>query len=248
MDTAEIDFDKLIELQRLDAEIRHAALFLENIPRLLDEIDKKIEAGSLAVAEARENLARNQKSRRELESQVKDAKVQITRFKRQLNEVKTNREYTALLHEIGEVQQTVDQMEERIISEMLAADDIEEEIRAALHKQSQDEETLRRDKDVLVLKRREMEEKHRRLTLDKAALLPQVPPEQARLYASIAAKKAGTALSPVKGDFCAMCHMRIRPQMINEIRQRREIMLCENCGRILYWPAKPEGQAEEPIG
>ena len=37
---------------------------------------------------------------------------------------------------------------------------------------------------------------------------------------SIFNKKNGSALSPVKGDFCAICHMRIRPQMLNEIRDR----------------------------
>jgi predicted nucleic acid-binding Zn-ribbon protein len=57
---------------------------------------------------------------------------------------------------------------------------------------------------------------------------------------SIFNKKNGSALSPVKGDFCAMCHMRIRPQMLNEIRDRNKIHLCENCGRILYWVTKPE--------
>ena len=64
-----------------------------------------------------------------------------------------------------------------------------------------------------------------------------------KLYMSIFNKKNGSALSPVKGDFCAMCHVRIRPQMLNEIRDRSKIYLCENCGRILYWVYKPEHKA-----
>ena len=37
-----------------------------------------------------------------------------------------------------------------------------------------------------------------------------------------------------------MCHMRVRPQMLNEIRDKTKVIICENCGRILSWTAKPE--------
>ena len=136
----EIDFDKLIQLQDLDSEIKQTTLFLESIPRLIEEIDRKIKAGSQAVADAKEKLSVNQKTRRDLEASVKDVKVQIGKFKRQLGEVKTNKEYTALLKEIEESQHEVDAVEEKIISEMLAADDIDEEIKSATRRQNQEHE------------------------------------------------------------------------------------------------------------
>jgi len=40
--------------------------------------------------------------------------------------------------------------------------------------------------------------------------------------------------------------MRVRPQMLNEIRDKVKVILCENCGRILYWTAKPEPVKPEP--
>jgi predicted nucleic acid-binding Zn-ribbon protein len=239
----DIDFDKLIRLQNLDSEIKHNTLFLENIPRLIEDIDRKIQAGSQAVADAKEKLAQNQKKRRDLEGSVKDIKVLIARFKRQLNEVRTNKEYTVFLKEIEESQHKVDGIEEGIISEMLAADDIEEEIKAATLKQSQEHEDLKKDQVMLVEKKREMEAKRDRLIREREDLLPLIPSEQMKLYMSIFNKKNGSALSPVKGDFCAMCHVRIRPQMLNEIRDKSKIYLCENCGRILYWVIKPEHKA-----
>ncbi len=245
MDASGADFDNLIRLQELDARIRHASLFLDSLPRLVDEIEQKIKAGSAAVAAARERLSRNQKSRRDLETEVKDAKGQISKFKRQLNDVKTNREYTSLLHEIEEMQRAVDAQEEKIIAEMLAADDIEQEIQAALRQQTRDEAELRKDQEVLQAKKREMEETLRGLQAERDAVVPRIRPELLRVYTSIAGKKSGVAMSEVKGDFCATCHMRIRPQMINEIRQRVETILCENCGRILYWDTRPEAAAAE---
>jgi len=236
----DIDFDLIIQLQHLDSEIHATTQVLEGIPRLIQDIDKKIQSGSKSVAEAKDKIAQNQKRRRDLENEVKDIKGQIGKYKRQLNEVKTNKEYTSFLKEIGEAQHKVDGLEEAIIAEMLAADDLEEEIRTASVKQGQEEESLRKERLALDEKGREMEKKKVRLIEERAALLARIPPDQMRLYEAIFLKKGGIALSPVKDDFCAMCHMRIRPQMLNEIRERSKIILCENCGRILYWPARPE--------
>ena len=244
----DIDFAKLIRLQEIDSELHQTSLYLDNLPRLIEEIDRKVQADTLAVADAKDKLTRNQKRRRDLESQVKDLKVTITRYKRQLNEVKTNREYTGLLKEIEDTQRQVDGFEEQIITEMLAADDVEEEIKAALVKQSQEADILRKDKEVLLQKKREMDDRRARLDAERAELLPQIPAEQQRLYQAIAGKKSGVAMSPVRGDFCAMCHMRIRPQMLNEIRDGTKVIACENCGRILYWPpAKPESKVESKV-
>jgi predicted nucleic acid-binding Zn-ribbon protein len=231
----DVEFEKLIGLQRLDSEIRHITLFLEGIPALLEEIRRKIESSSSDVARAKEELAQNQKKRRDREGRVRDLKTQITKYKRQLNEVKTNKEYTALLKEIEETQHSVDAVEEEIISEMLAADDIEERIRAAGQRHKQEEESLLKDQDVLIQKKAEMEAKSKKLTAERDALLPQVPADHVVLYQRISAKKGGVALSPVSGDFCSMCHMRIRPQVLNELRDSKKLILCENCGRILYW-------------
>jgi len=236
----DIDFDLIIELQRLDTEIHDSALVLEGIPRLVQDIDKKIQAGSKHLADTKEKMSQNQKKRRELETEVKDIKVQIGKYRRQLNEVKTNKEYTALLKEIEESQHKVDTLEESIIAEMLAADDVEEEIKAALHRQGLDEENLKKEKTVLDEKMKETEAKFAALNKEREALLPRIPREQMMLYEAIYQKKGGNALSPVTGDFCAMCHMRVRPQMLNEIRDKLAVILCENCGRILYCTTKPE--------
>ena len=242
----DIDFDLIIELQRLDSEIHNASLVLEGIPRLLQDVDKRIQATMKLVADAKDTMAQNQKKRRDLENEVKDLKVSIGKYKRQLNEVKTNKEYTALLHEIEETQRRVDALEEGIIAEMLAADDVEEQIKAALHKQTVEEDVLKKEKVVLDEKMKQTETRYAGLAKEREALLPKIPREQIKLYEALFQKKGGTALSPVTGDFCAMCHMRVRPQMLNEIRDKTTVILCENCGRILYCTPKPEPVKSEP--
>ncbi len=234
----DIEFEKLAQLQRLDSEIKQITLFLERTPPLILEIDQKIEQSSQVAASAQGKMVGSQKKRRDLEAEIKDIKDHISKYKRQLNEVKTNKEYTALLKEIENSQKKVDRLEEDVIVEMLLADDIQKEIKEAGQKFAQTKEKFSQEKEAIFRKKKEQEEKAAKLNQDKEALLPQIAPEQVSLYLKIFRKKAGVVLSPVTGDFCSMCHMRIRPQVLNELRDTRKLILCENCGRILCWQPK----------
>lgn len=239
----EIDFDKLINLQRLDSEIQSVDRTLNEIPRYVDMIEKRMETTSQVLTQVKEKLTQNQKKRRELEAEVKDLKVVIGKYKRQLNDVKTNKEYTALLKEIEETQHKINCLEEGIIIEMITADEIEADIKAATQKKNQEQDTLLKEKQAIQIKARELEEKKAQLLKEKEALLQAIPEGQVRLYLNLCEKKEGRALSQVKGEFCSQCYVRIRPQMINEIRELAKIILCENCGRILFWVEDKEPDA-----
>lgn len=230
----DIEFEKLINLQKFDKEITDVSLFLENIPSKIEEINKKIETSSQIVTLAKEKMIQNQKKRRDLEAAVKDIKEQISKYNRQLNEVKTNKEYSILLKEIEEAKQKDNDMEEEIISEMLSADEIEDEIKTASQKYSEAEEKFSKEKDVLQQEKKKFEAKRDKLNQKKEKLVPKIPSDQVSLYLKIYKRNSGIALSPVKEEFCSLCHLRIRPQVINELKGKEKIILCENCGRILY--------------
>ena len=234
----ETDFEKLIQLQNLDIEIKNTSLLLEILPRQIKEIDQKIEESLKIVQDAKDKLAQNQKTRRDLEAEVQDLKGKITKYKRQLNEVRTNKEYSSLLKEIEETQARIDSLEEEIIEEMLAADDIEKEIKSADQKAVEIQNELTKQKEDILKKKKEIEDEKETLQKEKEELLPRVPSDQLNLYDQIFTKKNGIVLSPLRDEFCSMCHMRIRPQMVNELLAGNKIILCENCGRILYYPKK----------
>jgi len=232
------DFENLIQLQYLDIEIKNTSLLLEEIPHQIKDLDKKIEESLKVVLGAKDRLAQNQKRRRDLEAEVQDIKGKITKYKRQLNEVRTNKEYSSLLKEIEETQAAIDSLEEEIIGEMLAADDIEKEIKSADQKAMEIQKELSKQKEAILKKKEEIEDEKKTLQKKKKELLPKVPSDQIKLYDQIFAKKNGIVLSPLWDEFCSMCHMRIRPQMVNELLAGSKIILCENCGRILYHPKK----------
>jgi len=236
----DIEFEKLIQLQKLDAEIKNTSLFLENIPRQIENINKKKENSSQIVTQAKEKMAQNQKKRRDLEAEVKDVKAKTSKYNLQLNDVKTNIEYKSLLKEIEEAQKNISEMEDEIINEMLIADEIEEEIKEATKKYSEVEKEFSKEKEILEQKQRESEAKKKELNQEKEKLISKIPDERAGLYMKIFNTKNGIALSPLTGDFCSLCHMRVRPQVLNELKGNEKIIICENCGRILYFPDEKE--------
>jgi len=136
------NFEYLIKLQDIDAKIKDITLFLEKTPSKLDEIDSKIEESFSVVQSHKEKLSQNQKKRRELDSEVEDIKTNIAKLQRQLNDVKTNKEYSYLLKEIEDAKTKVGDLEEEIISEMLASDDIESEIKTAELKAKKDKQSF----------------------------------------------------------------------------------------------------------
>jgi predicted nucleic acid-binding Zn-ribbon protein len=234
----EINFEALINLQSLDEKIKDISQFLDSIPSQIQGIEKKISDSAQIVAEAKDKLSQNQKNRRNLESEVQDKKILITRYRKQLNDVKTNKEYTSLLKEIEDVEEEIEAKEEEIISEMLSADDLESEIKTAEKKAADIRDTFLREKELVLKKEKERSQVKEQLASEREGLIPGIPADQMGLYKRIFKKVHGTPLSPVTDDFCSLCQIRIRPQVINELIARQEIILCENCGRILYWKPK----------
>jgi predicted nucleic acid-binding Zn-ribbon protein len=236
----ETEFENLIKLQELDIEIRNTSVLLGDIPLQIKAIDQKSEESLQIVQAAKENFSQNQKKRRDLESDLQDTKERIEKYKRQLNEVKTNKEYSSLLKEIDETNAKIDSLEEEIIGEMLSADDIEREIKAASKKADEIQAELSKKKEVIFQDKNRAEEKLKGLQATREELLPKIPSDQLKLYKQLSKTKNGIVLSPVTEEFCTMCHMRVRPQVVNELIAGTQIITCENCGRILYYAKKSE--------
>jgi len=234
----EINFEKLIHLQEIDELINKVTSFLDSLPEHLQVIDNKVSQSEKIVSEVKDKLAANQKNRRELEARVQDKKIQIDKYRKQLNDVKTNKEYTSLLKEIADVEIEIETLEEEIISEMLAADELESEIKSAEAKAVKIKQELLEEKTQILAQGEGQEKEKERLLDERRQLVPTIPADLIGLYQKIFHKCSGTALSPVTDDFCSMCQIRIRPQVLNELIAQNDIILCENCGRILYWKPK----------
>ena len=234
----DIEFDRLILLQELDKDIKEVSLFLGKVPARLEALDTQILESDKIVSQAEDRLSQNQKKRRDLEGNIQELKQKLSKYKSQLNNVKTNIEYSSLLKEIADVQKRNDRIEEQVISEMLDSDELEEEIKTARVKAENIKDKFAKEKADILQQKKDKEQTLKNFFNQRKALVPEIPKDQMKQYMEISQMRDGQVLSPVNDEFCAMCYMRVRPQMLNELKAENQMILCENCGRILYFERK----------
>jgi predicted nucleic acid-binding Zn-ribbon protein len=65
------------------------------------------------------------------------------------------------------------------------------------------------------------------------------------LFEHVSKHRKGLALSEAREGLCSQCHVRLRPQVYNDVRRNDSLIQCESCSRILYYLAVP-GVANQP--
>src|SRR6187455_1414605 len=101
------DLDHLIALQRLDTAALDARRLIAETPQRLAELDAQLGAAQAALAHARDRKTQNEAERRTLEKDVAAVRARRSKFLDQTIEVKTNKEFHALQHEIQTAEQEI---------------------------------------------------------------------------------------------------------------------------------------------
>ncbi len=227
----------LLRLQDLDLQIEALKAREQEIPKQKSKFDirRKRLAEELAEREkAHKALMLEQK---ECEVEIEQKQGQIKKYDQQLCAVKKNEEYQALLHEIDMLKKQIALKEEREISIMVEIDDAK--ARLEEDKKRIDAELKDIDKQCSLIDAEFGEAVRERQQLEKETepLAAEVRPDLLSRYKRIRASKgSGAALVPLNGEACSGCHMRVTPQVVNELLGGSQQLSCNYCGRMLYDP------------
>jgi predicted nucleic acid-binding Zn-ribbon protein len=238
------DLERLVRLQELNSTIDEARRRIAAHPQRLAEADARLSEVQQRVESARQRLRDNNEARRALEKDAAVFQARVSRFKDQLLEVKTNKEYQALQHEISAAQTNLGNVEEKVLERMMEADAMTADIKqceAALAAQQKDAagERTTLGKELAAVEASLVE-----ATAARDALLGQMEPRLVALFDHVARARKGVAIcSATKDGLCSVCHVRLRPQVFQLVRQNDSIIQCDSCQRILYY-VPPRVQAE----
>ena len=83
-------------------------------------------------------------------------------------------------------------------------------------------------------------------TAERAALAASISAPALALFEHVAKHRKGLAMSEARDGHCMQCHVRLRPQVYNDIRRNERLIQCESCSRILYYIAPPASAAASP--
>jgi predicted nucleic acid-binding Zn-ribbon protein len=240
------DLERLIRLQELDTAADEARRAVDGIPSRVDDLDARLSARTTAVDAAGARLEYKKNERRTVEKDLAEVQGRLSRFKEQLMAVKTNKEYTAVQHEIATAQTEVQRTEDTILEQMLEVDDLAADVEAAERALHAERAEIDREHATLNDERAELERRLSGTSDERMKLTEHIGAAARQLFETVARERRGVAVVEARDGLCTVCHVRLRPQMFNQILRNTELIQCEHCLRILYhdpngvWVRAPE--------
>jgi uncharacterized protein len=239
------DLERVIALQRLDSAAQDAQRRLAEEPERQKAIDAKLEAAKQKVAEAKARLADSQNARRTLEKDVAVHQGRLSKFRDQLMSVKTNVEYQAMQKEIGFAQNEVKAIEDRVLERMLEGDELAAAAKRADSELAAEQKASEADRRALAGDVEALRTSLEKIRTERAVLVSGIDPSVLAIYDLVARRRNGIAVALARDGICTICHVRLRPQVFNNIRRNDAIIQCDSCQRILYFqPAAPAATAD----
>lgn len=239
------DLEKLIRLHHAESQLRHLESDLAEIPQRRRALDERLSGDRSRLDAARAALDESQKARRQLESEVQDLETKRSRYKTQLMEVKTNKEYTAMLHEIESVEREIRGREDRILEEMERAETLGEDVAREEGAFREVERAAGEERAELDARETELGREREKASRERDEVAASIPEQPLSLYQRVA-KLRGTAVAEARDGLCQTCHVKLRPQMWVDLRHNETLFQCPACHRILYYEPPPPTVVTDP--
>ncbi len=230
------DLRQLVRLQENMLASEALSDRINAVPAEVARLEKELLEAEAAAEKARAALQEMQKGRRHLEMELMGVESKISKYQSQLLEVKTNKEYQAMLKEIDTCRAERAALDEKILLEMeeterrgLALRAMEEGL-GAMRKATAEGKArldglvrdLSREQETLEAARRELS-----ATIGAAYLDP---------FLKVARQRKGLALVAVREGLCGGCHVRVMPTLVQQVRRASGLIACDSCKRFLYVP------------
>ncbi len=235
------DLEHLIHLQELDSAAERARRRIADIPAVQQSLAARSAARAADVQAIKDRISATTVSRRDIEKDVAIVQARLSKYKDQLMSVKTNKEYTAMQHEIATAEGLVRSYDDRLLELMEAADQEAADLKAAEAAMKTEQAQIARDQKALDEEKTAREIEIQRLAAERAEVVSKISKEAMEIYVRVAHGRRGQAVAEARDGLCVVCHVRMRPQVFNQVRRNDGIHQCESCTRILYYvpPAAP---------
>ena len=224
----------LVKLQKIDSKLDEIQILKGELPMEVSDLEDEIQGLHSRRTRIEEEINGITEFIEQKKNAIKEAEGLVTKYEKQSESVKNNREFEAINKEI-EMQQLEGKLAEKHIRD--ATEELAEKAKAldVAKKQIAAKETVLNGKKgelEKIIADTEKEESHFRQLSDNA----RKGMDDRLLFSYDRIRKNyrnGLAVVPVERDACGGCYNSIPPQKQSEIRQRKKVMVCENCGRIL---------------
>lgn len=183
-----------------------------------------------------------QASAQGLERQAGDIEHKITRLREQMNAVRNNKEYSALLIEVNTLKIDKAKVEEQALEKMEQVERLKVDLEVIAAKAADQTKLTAVAADEVTAAQRDLGDELAELQARRDAAAGQLPAELRDIYERAAAVHEEEAMAEVVEEnrrhmefSCGGCYMAIPVELLNTLLSRSEKpVICPSCGRILY--------------
>lgn len=228
------DKEILQELCELDIRENRLKNVVTAIPKKTEECNRKLAGIEENLKKAEARLDNLNKKTSHLELDIDTLNGQLTKYSKQLMEVKTNKEYHSIQNEIICTKEKISIAEEELLTFIDEQETVETELKSLREANEKERAPLQeqvarfndelKDAEIQLI---EVAEKRKR-AVEK--LTPQMKGEYERVHQ----RYNGEAVVPLLNGTCKGCFVNVPPQIIEQLYQADSIIRCDNCGRFLY--------------
>lgn len=226
--------DTLLKLQSLDSKLDEIVRMRGDLPEEIRDLEDELAGFETRIGKFESEIVSYNEEISNRKNAIKECEKLIKKYQDQQSNVRNNREYDAISKEI-ELQQLEIQLAEKKIKEATAKIETRnheiETIKASLSDRNKDLANKKGELDVLVA---ESQEEETKILKDREKVQKTLDERLYQSYHRLRSNlKNGLAVVMVRRDACGGCFNTVPPQRQADIKEKKKIIVCEHCGRIL---------------
>jgi predicted nucleic acid-binding Zn-ribbon protein len=228
------ELEQLLVLQDRQQKIKQIQTEVETLPLQRKNLESRV-ASTVAGVEALKQKARQvEMDRKKLELDVGTRAESISRLKTQQYQTRKNDEFQAMGHEIDRYENEIRKIEDEELELMVQADKLKAELDAEEKKAGAVKESIARQTMDLETKSKTLQSRLEELTRERAEIAGKIDEDLLGRFERIFKSKGDAVVVALEHEVCTGCHMKVTTQTGHRVKAGKEIVSCENCGRILY--------------
>jgi uncharacterized protein len=225
----------LSEMQKLDTQLLQHERKRAQAPIRLAELEQELLKTKDKIVREKEIIEELDKERRKKEKELDAEKERIKKVQAKLYEIKTNKEYQAVLKETESAQAANDKTEEEIILVLERIEELRKDYEAATAYIKKREKEVEAEKKELDKEMGSLDSIVAGLKKQRDALLKTLSGEAKARYKTLMEKRSGLAVVNVRNGVCLGCYMNIPPQLFIQVTKNAQLITCPSCNRIFCY-------------
>ncbi|PYJ32841.1 MAG: hypothetical protein DME79_07945 [Verrucomicrobia bacterium] len=228
------ELEQLLILQDREQKIRQIRTEIETVPLRRKSLEAQLAESKASVETLRHRVRQAEVDRKKLELDVGTRAESVSRLKTQQYQTRKNDEFQAIGHEIERYENEIRRIEDDELELMVLADKIKADLAAEETKAAATRDSIARQTADLDEKSKALESQLQGLTTERSNLATKIDEDLLAGFERLFKSKGDAAVVAIEHGVCTGCHMKVTTATAAGVKAGKEIVSCENCGRILY--------------